>query len=52
MPILAILVIKRVSVLYSSLDMGMIVSLEATFSSALSKRKSTKALHKLCQFLV
>ena len=59
----AVLVINRVSiladlghfgpinrvwfVLYPSLDMGMILSREATFSS-LSKRKSTKALHKLC----
>ena len=43
----AILVINRVWVLYSSLDMGMFLSREATFSS-LSKRKSIKALHKLC----
>ena len=43
----AVLVIYRVWVLHSSLDMGVFLSREATFSS-LSKRKSTKALHKLC----
>ena len=32
--------------MYSSLDMGMFLNLEATFSS-LSKRNSTKVLHKL-----
>ena len=40
-------VINRVWFLYSSFDMGMFQIREATFSS-LSKRKSTKALHKLC----
>ena len=34
-------------VLHSSLDVDMILTREATFSS-LSKRKSRKALHKLC----
>ena len=37
--------------MYSSLDMSMFLNLEATFSS-LSKRKSTKVLHKLYLTLV
>ena len=48
---LVILVINKVWFLYSSLDMGMFLSREATFSS-LSKRKSTKALHKLCCVII
>ena len=57
----AVLVINRVSILaefghfghnrvwdwYYSLYMGMFLGQEATFSSS-SKRKSTKAPHKLC----
>ena len=45
--ILAILVINWVWFLHSSLDLGTFFKREATFSS-LSKRKSTKALHKSC----
>ena len=42
MPILAISVINRVWVLYSGLDIGMMLSREATFPS-LSKRKLIKS---------
>ena len=38
---------KEGMVLYSSVDMGIFLSREAMFS-LLSKRKSTKGLHKLC----
>ena len=44
--VLAILVLDRVWLLYSSLDVGMFLSQESTFSSLL-KQKSIKALHKL-----
>ena len=44
--ILAILVVKRLWLLHSSLELGIFLE-EATFSS-LSLRPSTKALHKLC----
>ena len=44
--ILAILVINRVWFLHSSLDLGTFLRRSHFF--IISKRKSTKALHKLC----
>jgi len=46
-PILAILIINTVCFFHSSLELGMCLIEEATFSS-LSIRPSTKAFHKLC----